>query len=295
MSDQQLQKTAQSQLTIKGFFSQDNVKAKFAELLGKRAPGFITSVLQVVMSNTLLQKADANSIYNAAAMAATLDLPVVNSLGHAWIVPYAGKAQFQIGWKGFVQLAQRSGQYETINVIPIYKHQFKSWNPLTEELDADFSFEPYGEPVGYVAKFKLVTGFVKTDFWPKWKVEDHGKRYSKSFTSGPWKTDFDSMAMKTVLKSILSKWGPLSIELRTAIMADQAIIEDLDEGSYSYPDNEQADIPESNPKVERVKFMLDDLKTRAEVVKFIAALDTSEFTQEEWNAISLYKDSLSVK
>lgn len=209
---------------LKDFFEKDAVKQKFSEMLGKRAPQFITSVLQIATSNKLLASADPISIYNSAAIAATLDLPLNNNLGFAWIVPFAGKAQFQMGWKGFVQLAQRTGQYKRINVVPVYENQFKSWNALTEELDADFAIDGKGKVVGYCAYFRLVNDFEKVVYWSIEKVSAHAKRYSKSFSNGPWKDEFDKMAMKTVLKAMLSAWGILSIEMQTAIKVDQAVI-----------------------------------------------------------------------
>lgn len=283
--EMQVQKQAPPTQQIKAFFSSDSVKAKFAELLGKKAPGFITSVLQVVSGNTLLQKADVGSVYNAAAMAATLDLPVINSLGFAWIVPYSGKAQFQIGWRGFVQLAQRTGQYETINVLAVTKAQFKKWNPLDEVLDADLDNEEESEVIGYVAKFKLLSGFRKTVYWTKDAVQKHAKRYSKSYSTGPWVTHFDDMAKKTVLKSTLSKWGPMSIDLQRAIDADQAVIEDLDNNQFSYVDNGDGPAPIHRKEVERVLFIMADLKTKQERKEFVEKLNQIDYTNEEWAVI----------
>ena len=104
---------------LKSMLANDNVKARFKEILGKKAPGFISSIVAVANSNTLLQKAEPQSIMNAAVVAATLDLPINPNLGFAYVVPYGNQAQFQMGWRGFVQLAMRSGQYKTINVNEI--------------------------------------------------------------------------------------------------------------------------------------------------------------------------------
>lgn len=268
-------------LSLKGFFTQDAVKSKFAELLGKKAPGFITSVMQVVSNNKLLAKSDMNSIYQAAAMAATLDLPINNNLGHAWIVPYGGKAQFQIGWKGFVQLAQRTGQYKRINVCAVHENQFESWNELTEDLNAAFEIQGTGPIVGYVAYFSLKTGFEKTSFWFKEKVEAHGKLYSKSYSDGPWKNNFNAMAMKTVLKSTLSKWGPLSIELQQAFSSDQAIVQDAEEGTYEYPDNDPNGTETPSAELERVLFILADLHTDAEINEFVFKVDTDSWPEAD--------------
>jgi recombination protein RecT len=242
---------SQNQITVKQFFAKDAVKSKFEELLGKKANGFVTSVLQVVNNNNLLQKATPESVYNCAAVAATLDLPINNSLGFAWIVPYGGQAQFQIGWKGLVQLANRTGQYKAINVVEVYENQFKSFNRLTEELDADFTQEPSGKIVGYVAYFKLLNGFEKTSYWSVADVEKHAKRFSKTYGGGVWKSDFDAMAKKTVLKNTLSKWGILSIEMQTATIADQAVIKDAETLDVEY-------IDASEPNAEQLPLISDE-------------------------------------
>lgn len=240
-----------NELTTKDFFSREDVKGKFQELLGAKSVGFITSVLQIVSQNSLLSKATPSSIYNSSAMAATLDLPINQNLGFAYIVPYNEKykdaqgqwqqrcvAQFQIGWKGLVQLAQRSGQYKAINVVEVYENQFKKYNSLTEELDADFEVDGTGQIVGYVAYFRLLNGFEKTVYWSKSKVEQHGKKFSKTYenANGVWKSNFDSMAKKTVLKSAISKWGILSIEMTNAVIADQAEIKDFETLDVDYKD-----------------------------------------------------------
>ncbi|HEP2422929.1 TPA: recombinase RecT, partial [Streptococcus pyogenes] len=166
-----------------------------------------------------LKSASNKSIYAAAMKAAVLNLPIEPSLGRAYLVPYKGQAQFQLGYKGLIELAQRSGQYKNINAGIVYKSQLISYNPLFEELILDFS-KPQDEIVGYFAAFKLFNGFEKVSFWTVEKVTAHGKKFSKSFASGPWKTDFDAMAQKTILKDILSKYGPLSVEMQKAIEED---------------------------------------------------------------------------
>jgi len=226
--------------TLKGIFEGETAKKKFQEMLGSKAQGFITSVLQIVSSNSKLQEADPMTVYFAAATAATMDLPINQNLAFAWIVPYKGQAQFQMGYKGYIQLALRTGQYLRINTVAVYKNQFKHYNDLTEDLDADFSIDGDGEVVGYACYFKLINGFEKTTYWSKAKVVKHATRFSQSFTyaSSPWKSDFDSMAMKTVLKNALSKWGILSIEIQKALVVDQAVIHSEDGTVFNYVDNE---------------------------------------------------------
>lgn len=209
----------------------DTIQRRFSELLKERAPQFLASLLNVVNSNptlTEVAKVNPDSIFKSAMVAAALDLPIDKNLGFAWVVPYKNQAQFQMGWKGYVQLAMRTGQYLRINCIAVYKNQFKSFDSLTEHLDADFLLDGEGEPIGWAMYFKLVNGFEKIQYLSKEKLVAHGKRYSKSFEKqdGTWKTNPEAMCMKTLVKMTLSKWGILSIELRKAILADQAAIKD---------------------------------------------------------------------
>lgn len=230
-----------SQLTTtKNFFSQEAVKNKFQELLGKKSQGFLTSVLQVVNNNNLLQNASPESIYGCAMMGATLDLPINNNLGFAYIVPFKGQAQFIVGYKGFIQLAQRSGQFKTINAVPIYDGQLLKNDPFGG-LEFDFSIEPKGEPIGYCAYFKLLNGYEQWLYMTKGQIQAHANKYSQTAKKGfgVWKDNFDEMALKTVLKRILSKFAPLSIEMQKAVESDQAIVKTDDgiEVSYEYADN----------------------------------------------------------
>ena len=267
-----------NEITVKEFFSREDVKGKFQELLGQKSVGFLTSVLQITNQNSLLSKATPVSIYNSAAMAATLDLPINQNLGFAYIVPYNEKykdaqgqwqqrcvAQFQIGWKGLVQLAQRSGQYKAINVVEVYENQFKKYNALTEELEADFEIDGNGQVVGYVAYFRLLNGFEKTVYWSKSKVEQHGKKFSKTYenSNGVWKSNFDAMAKKTVLKSAISKWGILSIEMTKAVVSDQAVINDVDTLDVTYSDAGESAVIEAKETIsdDELVDVIENIKT----------------------------------
>ena len=257
--------------TPKAFFEQPFIKKRFEDLLGKRSSSFLTSVLQIVASNNLLSTADPISIFNAALMAATLDLPLNNNLGFAYIVPYNNRqpdgsfkqvAQFQLGYKGFIQLAQRSGQFKTISATPIYEGQLTESNPLT---GFKFDFEVKSEKViGFAAYFELLNGFQKTLYMPIDKMEAHGKKFSKTYNkeSSLWKTDFEGMGVKTVIKLLLSKYAPLSIEMQKAVIVDQAVINNEDATDITYIDNEDEEIDKED---ERIKKMLRDCKTRMEV------------------------------
>lgn len=266
MSQQPTNKPA----NVKILFSQADIQKRFEELLGAKAQGFISSVLQIVNSNKSLASADPSTVLNAAATAAALDLPINPNLGFAWIVPYKGQAQFQMGWKGFVQLAQRTGQYQRINVVPIFENQFRSYNPLSEDLEADFTEEGSGKVVGYVAYFRMNNGFEKLSFWSREKVVKHAKKYSQSYGRGysPWDDvdQFDAMAMKTVLKNTLSKWGILSIEMQTAVIADQSV--QVSDGSHKYPDNASGiDLGqiEADKERERILAHIANAKTKEEL------------------------------
>lgn len=208
-----------STYTHKQFFNAPTIQKAFDDVWKGAGTQFAVSILSVLQGSQSLKSASNESIYAAAMKAAVLNLPIEPSLGRAYLVPYKGQAQFQLGYKGLIELAQRSGQYKNINAGIVYKSQLISYNPLFEELLLDFS-KPQDEIVGYFAAFKLLNGFEKVSFWTVEKVTAHGKKFSKSFASGPWKTDFDAMAQKTILKDILSKYGPLSVEMQKAIDED---------------------------------------------------------------------------
>jgi len=255
------------QVTTKDLFSQKSIQDRFEKLLGKKAPGFISSVLQIANSSDFMSKVDPLSLLNASATAACLDLPINPNLGFAWIVPYKDKksgkvlAQFQIGWKGYVQLGLRTGQYQRINVTEVYENQFKSFNQLTEELNADFSIEGEGEIVGYAAYFRLINGMEKLCYWSKEKVTKHAKKYSQAYngTFSPWsdKEQFHAMACKTVLKNTISKWGIMTVEMQTAQLADQSVIEK--EGQYRYIDNESTTLEDMEPQyLEEIQNLLNE-------------------------------------
>jgi recombination protein RecT len=265
--------TPTTQLTIKNLFQKDEVRNKFQEMLGKRAPAFITSVLQIVSSNKLLLNADPHSVYHSAAVAATLDLPLNNNLGFAYIVAYnesyqedgAWKkrqvAQFQMGYKGYIQLAQRSGQFKTLNAVDVREGELKMENKLTGEYVfewiQDEEIRLTKKVIGFVSYFKLVNGFEKIMYMSIKKLNEHGIKYSQTFKNGKgrWKDDFDAMALKTVIKLNISKYAPLSVEMQKAITFDQAVIKDAETQDVTYADNQ--DVIESHT-VEELQLLLDE-------------------------------------
>lgn len=232
--------------SIKDYFSNDQVRSKFAEVLGTKTASFCTTVVQIASQSEMLQKCDPASIMQSAMVAATLDLPVNPNLGFAYILPYGSKAQFQLGYKGLIQLAQRSGQFINISATPIFDGQIVAENPLTG-YQFDFT-KKSSKVVGYAAYFKLLNGFEKTLYMSVEQLQAHGKKYSQTYKKGfgLWQEDFDSMAQKTVIKLLLSKYAPLSVEMSKALVADQAVIEDADTMDVTYVDNQ----PVSNKAVE---------------------------------------------
>lgn len=231
---------------VAAFFKSPNVQKKITELVDKNAASFTTSVLQIVNSNALLRNAEPKSILNAACMAATLNLPLQNGLGFAYIVPFKNsqtkttEAQFQIGYKGFIQLAQRSGQFKRLVAVPVYKNQLIK-KDFINGFEFDWEQEPAKDetPIGYYAYFRLVNDFSAELYMSYSEIQQHASKYSKSYDNkfGVWKNNFDSMALKTVIKLLLSKQAPLSIEMQKAVLSDQSVIQD--DGSFEYIDNSQ--------------------------------------------------------
>lgn len=235
--------------TMKGLLSSPAVMKRFEEVLGKRASQFTASILSLYSSENTLQKADPMSVISSAMVAATLDLPVDKNLGYAWIVPYKGRAQFQLGYKGYIQLALRTGQYKSINCIPVHEGELQKWNPLTEEIDIDFEKRESESVIGYAAYFELLNGFRKTVYWTKAQVEKHKKKFSKSDFG--WGKDWDAMALKTVLKSMLSKWGILSVEMQKAVIEDNEERERIDiTDEMSEPEIIDAEVSEEKPSAQ---------------------------------------------
>jgi len=205
-------------LTIAKLLEEPGIKRRFEETLDKKAPQFMSSIINLV-KNTGLKKADPMSVLSSAMIAATLDLPVDPNLGFAWIIPYKDQAQFILGYKGYIQLALRTGQYKNINAIPVYEGQLKKWNPLTEEIELEFEDQTSDMVIGYAATFELINGFRKTVYWSKDQVIKHKNKFSKS--GFVWNQNFDAMALKTLLRNLLSKWGILSIDMQRAAIADE--------------------------------------------------------------------------
>lgn len=225
---QALAPARESAVTLRSLISAPAMQDRFKEVLKDKAPQFISSLLNI--GNTM-RDVEPKSIIQSAMIAATLDLPIDRNLGFAWIVPFKNNgvkmAQFQMGFKGFLQLALRTGQYKRMNARTLNKEAIGGFDDVGEPV-VDWSKVDESKPVeGYVFAFQLVNGFTKIAYWSKARVEAHAKQYSQSFRGvydSPWKSHFDAMALKTVVKNELSKWGILSIEMQGAMEKDQAVV-----------------------------------------------------------------------
>ena len=235
---------------LKNMLNAPSVKAKFEEMLGKRAPQFLTSITSVVSNNALLQKADASSIVMGAAIAASMDLPLNPNLGYAALVPFNSKegcfAQFQIMVKGWTDLFLRSGQCQSLINEVVYEGQLVSKNKFTGDYVFDEGAKVSDKIIGVMAYFRLTNGFEKTEYMTIEEVKAHAQKFSQSYRRGAgiWKESFESMALKTVLKKLLVKWAPKTLEMNMLQTFDQSVIKGdihhLEEAEAQYPDNNNA-------------------------------------------------------
>ena len=230
-----------------------------SDVLGERKGSFINNLTALVANNSMLQECEPYTLMFAAMKATALNLPLDNSLGFAYVLPYKDNkkgitvAQFQLGYKGVKQLALRSGSFATIpNATDVREGELVSRNRLTGECKFDFIDDAEErekkEVIGYVSYFKLLNGAESTFYMSKKEMEAHALRYSQTYRStnpkvkaaSKWTTDFNDMACKTVVKLNLSKNAPLSVEMQDALKADQSIMFERDK--YSYLDNDQTDV-----------------------------------------------------
>jgi len=207
---------------MSGMIEAKSVKKQFENSLKDMAPLFLSSILDVYSSDQYLQKCEPGEVITECLKAATLNLPINKSLGFAYIIAYKNKPQFQIGYRGLIQLAQRTGQYKHINAGPVYEGELQKVDKLTGSVDIDGEKES-DVVVGYFCHFELLNGFKKTVYWTNEKVQEHGKRFSMSYNSksSPWKTDNEAMSTKTLMKHTLSKYGVLTVQMATALVSDQ--------------------------------------------------------------------------
>lgn len=227
----------------------------------KRAQRFIASITSAVATNPVLQECDPATILSGALLGESLGLSPSPQLGQYYLVPFNNTkkgckdAQFQIGYKGYVQLALRSGYYKRLNVIAVKAGELVRFDPLTEEIELDVikdeQVREKAPTTGYLAMFEYLNGFTKTIYWSREKMEAHALRFSKGYSAKKgytfWEKDFDAMAFKTMLRQLISKWGIMSIDLQTAFEADVQQDEDYvqaDEATLPVAQSDIVEVPE---------------------------------------------------
>jgi len=248
------QKSESSVAKLRALLSSDSVREQFENSLKENTGAFVASVIDLYASDKYLQECNPNKVMMEALKAATLKLPINKQLGFAYIVPYktGGEAipTMQIGYRGYIQLAMRTGQYRHLNAGEVHEGVKVNRNLLTGEVS--FSGEKTGDKVtGFFAYMELLNGFSKTLYMTHAEVEAHAKRYSKSFNSqhSAWKTHFNEMAMKTVIRLLLSKYGILSTDMISALTADMSEQEDRVEEEIAMSANDEyIDVEVSEPE-----------------------------------------------
>lgn len=227
------QKQVSVMALLNDMLDRDGMRKRFDELLGKRAPQFISSIVSMVNADKDLQQAFYESpmtVIQSSLKAAMFDLPIDQSLGYAYIVPFKNykkdigakkmEATFILGWKGMHQLALRTGAYKTINVVDVREGELKSYNRLTEEVDIDFVEDEDAREalpvIGYVGYYRLINGAEKTVYMSVKAITAHEKKFRKGEYQGKgWRDDWDAMARKTVYRILIGKWGVMSIDYQT--------------------------------------------------------------------------------
>lgn len=255
--------TTPKKVGLTAYLNSDAIKDNINKVLGgKDAQRFITSIISAANANPSLAECDNASIVSSAMLGEALKLSPSPQLGHYYLVPFNDKnrgkvAQFQIGYKGYLQLAIRSGQYKKINVVSIKQGELIRFDPLDEVIEVnliqDEDLREQTETIGYYAMFEYTNGFRKAMYWSKAKMEAHALKYSKGYQAKKgytfWEKDFDGMAYKTMLRQLISKWGIMSIEMQTAMDSDMAVINE--DGTRDYVDiPDIIDAPVVEPKEE---------------------------------------------
>lgn len=262
---------------LTAYLTQDAVKDQINKVVGgKNGTRFISSIVSAVQATPALQECTNSSILSAALLGESLNLSPSPQLGQYYMVPYDNRskgvkeAQFQLGYKGYIQLATRSSQYKKLNVLSIKEGELIRFDPLNEEIEVnliqDDEQREAAPTIGYYAMFEYTNGFRKAMYWSRAKMEAHAKKYSPGYkrdlekgTSWTfWAKDFDAMAYKTMLRQLISKWGIMSIDLQDAIDSDMAVIRE--DGSRDYVETVQPDAVEEAavPQEESAAVQEDD-------------------------------------
>ena len=233
---------------VNSLLDREGYRRRFDDLLGRRAPQFVSSIVSMVSADKNLQEAFRNApltVIQSALKAATYDLPIDTALGYAYVVPFRNKgtmeATFILGYKGMLNLALRTGVYKTINVVDVREGELKRYDRLTEEVEIDFvegEDEREALPiVGWAGYFRLVNGTEKTIYMTRKQIEAHEKKHRKGQYMGKgWRDDFEAMARKTVLRRLLGTWGIMSIDYQRADAATVAAADAIATGRWDGED-----------------------------------------------------------
>ena len=239
----------QQKTGLTAYLTNDAVKRQINNVVGgKNGDRFIASIVSAVQVNSDLQECTNQSILSAALLGESLKLSPSPQLGQYYMVPFKNnkkgckEAQFQLGYKGYIQLAIRSGQYKKLNVLAIKEGELVRFDPLNEEIEVnlidDEEAREEAKTIGYYAMFEYTNGFRKAMYWSKKKMEAHALKYSKGYAAKKgytfWEKDFDGMAYKTMLRQLISKWGIMSIDMQNAMESDMAVIHE--DGTKDYAD-----------------------------------------------------------
>lgn len=240
------------ELGFTSYITSNAVTNKVNQIIGdeKRGARFISSIVSAVNTNPALKECENGSILSGALLGESLNLSPSPQLGNYYLVPFNDKergkvATFQLGYKGYIQLAIRSGQYKKLNVLAIKEGELIKYNPLEEEIEVklidDELERENAKTIGYYAMFEYINGFKKAMYWSKEKMEKHALQYSQGYRAKKgytfWEKDFDAMAFKTMLRQLISKWGIMSIEMQNAYESDMVYIKE--DGTKVYVDNEE--------------------------------------------------------
>jgi recombination protein RecT len=249
-------------LGLAAYLTRDAVKDQINKVVGgKDGQRFISAIVSATNTNPALQECTNPSIVSGALLGESLKLSPSPQLGHYYLVPYNDKnegkvAQFQLGYKGYIQLAIRSGQYKKLNVMAIKEGELEYFDPLNEDIKINLKVENWDEreslpTIGYYAFFELTNGFRKAIYWSRAQMESHALKYSPGYKKDKekgwsytfWTKDFDGMAYKTLLRQLISRWGIMSIEMQSAYEGDMAVIHE--DGTKNYVETEDTFIIEA--------------------------------------------------
>lgn len=284
-----------TELSITQYVNQDAVLKNIQDVLKERSPQFVTSMVSLVNSSEQLKSCDKKSIMAACLTAAALNLPVNPSLGMAYIIPYGGIAQFQIGWKGLVDLAIRTKRYKHINVSDVREGEFGQEDPLRGTIQFNWisnrEERAKAAVIGYVGYFQLTEGFEKILYMSVDELEVHATKYSQSYRNkssktNQWRDDKPGMSKKTVLKLLINRFGPKNAELRQALEADQSAI---DERGGKYVDNQPVDHEAEADRKERER--IERFMKNATTVEQLEKCEEALFSMEDnSDLLELFKE-----